>query len=133
MFRIKYSREVALKLLYLIDSNQCSDADPRKLLEENAGFFKGLNDVETGYVYRILEQILASRDEIDEAIAGRLIGWRFSRLNVIERNLLRLGLAESRFNDQRAVIIDDIVRMAKKYGDVDSFRIINAVLDKVIP
>ena len=133
MFRIKYSREVALKLLYLIDSNHCSDADPDELLEENAGFFKGLNDVETGYVRKILEQILASRNEIDEAISSRLIGWRFFRLYVIERNLLRLGLAESRFNDQRAVIIDDIVRMAKKYGDVDSFRIVNAVLDKVIP
>lgn len=133
MFRIKYSREVALKLLYLIDSNQCHDTDPGKLLRENAVFFKGLNDVETGYVCKILEQILVSRDEIDEAISGHLIGWRFSRLNVIERNLLRLGVAESRFNDQRAVIIDDIVRMAKKYGDLDSFRIVNAVLDKVIP
>ncbi|HDP94310.1 MAG TPA: hypothetical protein ENN40_03005 [Candidatus Aminicenantes bacterium] len=133
MFRIKYSREVALKLLYLIDANHIVDADPGELLQENAVFFKGLNDVESGYVFKILEQILASRNEIDEAISDRLIGWRFSRLNVIERNLLRLGVAESRFNDQRAVIIDDIVRMAKKYGDLDSFRIVNAVLDKVIP
>lgn len=133
MFRIKYSREVALKLLYLIDANHCEAADPDELLDENSVFFKGLNEVESGFVRRILEQVLSAREEIDEAISKHLIGWRFSRLNVIERNLLRLGLAESRFNDQRAVIIDDIVRMAKKYGDLDSFRIVNAVLDKVIP
>jgi len=133
MFRIKYSREVALKLLYLIDANHCDPADPRELLKENAAFFKGLNEVETGFIMKLLERILSSRQEIDEAISRHLIGWRFSRLNVIERNLLRLGLAESHFNDQRAVIIDDVVRMAKKYGDGDSFRIVNAVLDKVIP
>jgi len=133
MFRIKYSREVALKLLYLIDVNQGDDADPRELLRENEAFFKGLNDIETEFILKILDRILTSRNEIDAAISSRLIGWRFSRLNVIERNLLRLGLAESHFNDQRAVIIDDIVRMAKKYGDGESFRIVNAVLDKVIP
>ena len=133
MFRIKYSREVALKLLYLIDVDQGDSADPRELLRENEAFFKGLNEVETEFILKILDRILASREEIDAAISSRLIGWRFSRLNVIERNLLRLGLAESHFNDQRAVIIDDIVRMAKKYGDGESFRIVNAVLDKVIP
>jgi transcription termination factor NusB len=44
-----------------------------------------------------------------------------------------MGIAESHFNDQKAVIIDDIIRIAQKYGDQDDYKFINAILDKVIP
>ena len=44
-----------------------------------------------------------------------------------------MGMGEAYFNDQKAIIIDDVVRIAKKYGDKESYKIINAILDKVIP
>ena len=65
-------------------------------------------------------------------IAQNLIGWKLERLMLIDRNLLRMGIAESYFNDQKAIIIDDVVRMAKKYGGEESFKIINAILDRVL-
>ena len=54
------------------------------------------------------------------------------RLITVDRNLLRMGIAESYFNKEKAIIIDDIIRIAKKYSEKDSFKIINAILDKVI-
>ena len=132
MFRIKYSREVVLKILYLMEVTDQWETDPRAILRENRYFFKGLNKVETEFVFKLIRQVASERESIDRTISEKLIGWRFSRLKVVERNLLRMGMGEAAFNPERVVIIDDLVRMAKKYGDTDSYRIVNAVLDKVV-
>lgn len=132
MFRIKYSREVVLKTLYLMEVTGQWEVDPRAILRENRYFFKGLNEVETEFVFKLIHQVVAEMESIDRTISDTLIGWRFSRLKVVERNLLRMGMGEAAFNQERVVIIDDLVRMAKKYGDTDSYRIVNAVLDKVV-
>lgn len=132
MFRIKYSREIVLKLLYLADMVGAKDADANDLLDDNQNFFKSINDKEREFITRILDKIKQEREKIDKAIEENLIGWKLGRLMPIDRCLLRMGIAESYFNDQKAVIIDDIIRISKKYGSEDSFKIINAILDKVI-
>ena len=56
--------------------------------------------------------------------------WTYERLGMIERAILLLGCAE--FNQkkvQAAVIIDEAVRMAKKYAGEDSYKFINRILD----
>jgi len=133
MFRIKYSREVALKLLYQIDVlGQEKNETASQLLQKNIDFFKGLNEREKKFVTDIVQNVMENKEKIDQLISGNLIGWKLERLVFMDRNLLRMGIAESSFNDQKAIIIDDIVRIAKKYSGEDSFKIINAILDKVI-
>ena len=132
MFRIKYSREVVLKLLYQIDILGLEGEDIENLLPKNRNFFKGLNSVEEGFILGIVNKVVEEREKIDSLISNNLIRWKLTRLMLIDRNLLRMGIAESFMNDQKAVIIDDIVRIAKKYGGEDSYKIINAILDKVI-
>lgn len=132
MFRVKYSRETTLKLLYQIDLLGLNGKDVGEILEANKTFFKNLNEKEQEFVIKIIETIRDEKDKIDNLIASNLIGWKLDRLLSIDRSLLRMGIAESQFNDQKAVIIDDIIRIAKKYGGEESYRIINAILDKVI-
>ncbi len=132
MFRIKFSREVILKLLYQVDLLGVNGKAAENIVEENANFFKGLNDEEREFIIKILKKVLEEKEGIDKRISENLIGWKLERLMPVDRSLLRMGIAESYFNDQKAVIIDDIVRIAKKYGSEESYRIINAILDKVI-
>jgi N utilization substance protein B len=115
MFRIKYSREVALKLLYQIDVlGQEKDETASQLLQKNIRFFKGLNEREKKFVIDIVQNVMENKEKIDQLISRNLIGWKLERLVYMDRNLLRMGIAESTFNDQKAIIIDDIVRIAKK-------------------
>lgn len=132
MFRIKYSREIILKILYEADVLNLEDIDAQALFDMNSDFFKGLNDTEKEFIYKVIQKILDEKSSIDKQISENLIGWKLERLMPIDRSLLRLGIGESFFNDQKAVIIDDIVRIAKKYGGEESYKIINAILDKVI-
>jgi N utilization substance protein B len=73
------------------------------------------------------------KKEIDASISANLIGWKLNRLALIDRNLLRMGIAEASFNSEKPIIIDDVLRIAKKYSDAESYKLINAILDKVIP
>jgi N utilization substance protein B len=79
-----------------------------------------------------VQTVMDQKPEIDAAISKNLIGWKLNRLALIDRNLLRMGMAEATFNSQKPIIIDDLLRIAKKYSDADSYKLINAILDKVI-
>lgn len=132
MFRIKYSREIILKLLYQIDLMDQFDYPVEDLLSDNFFFFKGINEIEKEFIYKIINTVVDKRETIDKLISENLIGWKLKRFTPVDRNLLRMGIAESYSTDNKIIIIDDIVRIAKKYGGEDSFKIINAVLDKVL-
>ncbi len=132
MFRIKYSREVTLKLLYQIDVLDLGEEAGRDILENNLNFFKGLNQKEKDFIQKMVSQVLSNIRTIDDQISKRLIDWSLKRLTPVDRNLLRMGIAESSFNTEKAIIIDDIIRISKKYSGEDSYKIINAILDKVI-
>lgn len=132
MFRVKYSREVILKLLYQIDVLDQFETPFSEILEENNNFFKDINEIEKEFITDIITRILDDRVSIDNRISKDLIGWRIGRLTPIDRNLLRMGIAESMKTGNKVIVIDDIVRIAKKYGGDESYKIINAVLDKVI-
>ena len=132
MFRIKYCREVVLKMLYQLDVLHPDEEERQLILQDNLDFFKGLNPRERKFVMDMVNRVQEEKKKIDEMIAQNLIGWKLERLMLIDRNLLRMGIAESYFNDQKAIIIDDVVRMAKKYGGEESFKIINAILDRVL-
>lgn len=132
MFRIKYSREAVLKILYVADVLDLKEFSARDLLDNHTNFFKSLNEKEHEFIINIVGKVLSDKEAIDELIAKNLIGWKLERLMPVDRSLLRMGVAESYFNDQKAIIIDDVIRIAKKYGGEDSYKIINAILDKVI-
>lgn len=133
MFRIKYSREIILKILYQIDVMKANPAEARDIIDNHIRFYKGTNAEEERFIRDLIEHFFDKHEEIDKAITANLIGWKLERLTPIDRSLLRMGIAESFSNPTKAVIIDDIIRIAKKYSDQDSYKIVNAILDKVIP
>ena len=118
--------------MYQLDILAPTEEERIPLIQQNLEFFKGLNQTEEKFVTDMVDKVIEKKQEIDQLITDNLIGWKLERLMLIDRNLLRLGIAESYFNDQKAVIIDDVVRIAKKYGSEESYKIINAILDTVI-
>lgn len=133
MFRIKFSREIALKILYELDALKCDAAQAGPVIDEYFRSFRGPNPDEEAFIRRLVQTVIDGGKEIDDAIAANLIGWKLNRLALVDRNLLRMAIAEARFNSEKPIIIDDVLRIAKKYSEADSYKLINAILDKVIP
>lgn len=72
--------------------------------------------------------------EIDEMIKNHLsASWSMDRLNKVTLAILRVSIYEIKFqpNVQAGIIIDEAVNIAKDYGTDDSYKFINAVLDKI--
>jgi len=122
-----------LKLLYQVDiMNLDTQVTAVQLLRNNQNFFNIITHLEKKHILKIIQKVLDEKDKIDQLISNNLIGWKLERLMPVDRALLRMGVAESLFNTEKAILIDDVIRIAKKYGGEDSYKIINAILDKVI-
>jgi N utilization substance protein B len=71
--------------------------------------------------------------EIDAAITRSLDNWRLDRLASVDRSILRLATYEllAEPGTPSAVILDEAVEMAKRFGEADSAAFINGVLDAI--
>ena len=57
---------------------------------------------------------------------------KLSSLDPIERNTLRLAAYEMLYtNTDAPIIIKESIRLTKKYGAVDGYKYVNAILDKM--
>jgi N utilization substance protein B len=67
-----------------------------------------------------------------DAVIARQAARGLEQLDAVGRAILLLGLAELKFRDDvpSKVVINEAVELAKRYGPADSFKFVNAVLDK---
>ena len=67
---------------------------------------------------------------IDAELSEVTTNWRLERLGVIERSVLRLAAAElQRGETPPRVVIREAIRLAERYGNPESARFVNGVLD----
>ena len=80
----------------------------------------------------MLKGVLDNQENIDEIIQNNL-DRPFQQLDVIEKNAIRIGLFELMNKElDAAIVINESIRMTKKYGSVEGYKLVNAVLDKII-
>lgn len=87
------------------------------------------------YIETLLGAVEHNLAGIDDEVQRSLTNWRFDRLAVIDRNILRLGAAELLFLDDMIpprVAIQEAIHLAEKYGTEDSPRFVNGVLDALM-
>ncbi len=73
-------------------------------------------------------------EEIDKLIPKYLKNWKFDRILVIDRNILRMGVAELIYKEDipYKVTINEAIELAKKFGDEKSGSFVNGVLDNFV-
>lgn len=80
-----------------------------------------------GLLLRTMQEHQAS---LDLQLADVTTNWRLERLGVIDRSVLRLAAAELQAGETPPrVIIRESIRLAERYGTLDSARFVNGVLD----
>lgn len=82
------------------------------------------------YFLDVIHDAIENKNLYASYVDPLLDDWTWDRLGLIEKSVLLLGCAE--FNQKQLaarVIIDEAVRLDKKYGDKDSYKIVNKILD----
>ncbi|MBQ6780563.1 MAG: transcription antitermination factor NusB [Treponema sp.] len=71
--------------------------------------------------------------EVDELIKKHLSGWTFDRVNKVSLAILRMSVYSLLYQKDMAasIVIDEAISIAKEYGQDDSYKFINAVLDNI--
>ena len=82
------------------------------------------------YTVELLLVAEARQEEIDRLIDEAAIGWDLDRMAVVDRNVLRLAVAELLHSTDvpTAVILNEAVELASGYSTDDSGRFVNGVL-----
>ena len=84
------------------------------------------------YILSVVRQAIENTERYRSYIDEVLEGWSFDRLGYIEQAILLNGCAEFDLKQELAsVIINEYVRLAKKYCDGESYKLINGVLDRI--
>lgn len=84
------------------------------------------------YAVELIETVGRRRQEIEQVIENALVDWQFSRLPKIDRDILRIAVAEIVFlGVKEKVAINEAVELAKRYSDEEGYRFINGVLRRV--
>jgi len=72
-------------------------------------------------------------DKIDAAITKYAENCELKRIAVIDKNVLRLGIFQLIYmaGIPPKVAINESIELAKKYGDIDSGKFVNGILDRI--
>ncbi len=139
------AREFALQILYQSD---ISHGDAAELFEdfwkEKADLVQSSEEKGPGpvlendpevrqYTERIVLGAIERLEAIDKIIEKFTEHWEMKRMGYIDRNILRLATYEILFMDDIPVkvAINEAVELAKRYGEDDSSKFVNGILDKI--
>ncbi len=123
------AREIALALLYQVELSH---------VDYNLAFQNYLknypqNQKIADFSILLLEGVLNNIDSIDSLIKEYAQNWDIGRMAVVDRNILRIASLELIFlkDIPPKVSINEAIEIAKRFGDIDSPRFVNGVLDKM--
>ena len=124
------AREHALKILYQADITR------RDIKTASEIYWKDTDDKDPvihEFSGRLIEGVSANSKKIDEMITIYATNWQLKRMAVIDRNILRMGVFELVFAPDipPKATINEAVELAKKYGDLESSKFVNGILDKL--
>jgi len=126
------ARSIAMQALFEWDfREQPVDVLPLIIDRDLKEFGPGLD--ETEFAKKIIEDVQKNIDAIDELIVKYAPQWPIEQITVIDRNILRIGIYELKFNNAipPKVAINEAIELAKNFGGPASGRFINGVLGAI--
>ena len=120
------ARKQALDLLYEADIRK---SDPRSLIESRV-------ELELRpFATEILNLVLHHKSKVDELISTYARGWDMDRMPTVDRNILRLAIAELIWSPDvpEAVVIDEALGLARELSTDESVSFIHGILAQIAP
>ncbi len=119
---------MAVQALYTADLLGEWDRNPEDLLPRDPESAESLS-----FARRLLEGVLARRPEIDRRIESSSSHWSLDRMNVVDRNILRVATFELLCCEDipAKVSINEALELAKTFADREAVSFLNGILDRV--
>jgi N utilization substance protein B len=128
------SRSIVLQTLYEWDFWEGKNKNLEEIFQRNLKLL-GEGLVDKQYPEKLLKGVLEYWDELNKLIISGAPEWPLTQINIIDRNILRIGIFELLFSDFKEVppkvAINEAVELAKTFGGDSSHRFVNGVLGTI--
>jgi len=123
-------RSLIFHLLYAAESHEYEESIEMIADNLSKGFIAHLSsDNET---ISIARKVITDRDSLDEIYKPLLTNWRFDRISIAIKLILRLAVWElTNTETNPKIIINEAVELAKLFAEEDAYRFINGILDSI--
>ncbi len=124
------SRELTMQMLFQGDLGKQEPEEVRRLFWASVA---DVDDETRGFAEDLYRVAISRRAEIDALIEQHSQNWRLERMPVVDRNLLRAGIAEMLAYPKTpaAIVINESLEVAKRFAAPESLHFVNGVLDAV--
>jgi transcription antitermination protein NusB len=77
--------------------------------------------------------VISKQDSLDELYKPLLANWRFDRLGICTKLILRYAVWELYNTDTAStIIINEAIELAKAFAEKDAYKFINGILDEIV-
>jgi transcription antitermination protein NusB len=124
------SRELAVQMSYQWDMNPKGLSDP-KALDRFWSEQAQASDDTREFFEQLVKGMADHLPAVDREIEAVLQNWKMSRIEKVDLAVLRISTYELLFfgKTPSAVVINEAVELAKRFGNKDSPSFINGILD----
>ena len=125
------SRELALQMLFQLDVGKQT---PDQVRQTFWGAREEAIDGDTrGFAEDLFRMATSREEEIDTLIEKYSANWRIPRMPAVDRNLLRLAVAElvGFPGTPVPIVINESLEIAKRYSAPESLSFVNGILDAI--
>ena len=125
-------RELAFRLIYSREIQKEENIDEQIELFLEGNEIKDKNAIE--YINDVVKGIESNKEEILSLIEKNLKSdWKLERISKVDLSLLKLAIYEIKYKDLAfKIVINEVVELAKKYGEDQSKNFVNGILASVI-
>ena len=133
---IRLAREEVFKLVFETEVTE-STSDKLKqdfeiYLQNDEEFVAILNENQLEFIRDSINGIAKNYEDIKDIIKKNTKNWAYERIGIVERALLIVATYEILFkNTPIEVIANEIVELAKEYGNEKSYEFVNGVLANI--
>lgn len=127
------ARSIVMQTLYQWDFKDKPTAVLPAIIEQNIQEFGNGLDEEKEFIIETTNGIIENLKGIDVLITNYAPDWPLEQITVVDRNILRIGIYELKYNDKipAKVAINEAIELAKSYGGQSSGKFVNGVLGAI--
>ena len=129
------SRRVAREELFkLVFESELKEENTKEVLENYLKRDEVLtNENKLTFIKKYMNGITENNEKIMETINNNIVGWSFERIGNVEKALLRCAVYELLCETTPyEIVVNEVVELAKIYGDEKTAEFVNGVLAKII-
>jgi transcription antitermination factor NusB len=126
------ARESVLQVLYQVELSHYSAEEALEDYYKTAEHSEH-NEQFKSFCTFLVKGVCAQKEKLDVIITQYARNWDIGRMAIIDKNVLRLGIYELLYvaDIPPKVSINEAVELAKHFGDTDSPKFVNGILDSI--